>query len=137
MTSKEYKELVSGKKPSKYKNNKPSYYDPVIKRTLTFDSNKELRYYLVLRDREKKGEIDCIERQYKIEIQPAFTDSSGKKHRSINYLADFYYIELKRDDNGEIIDFIAHVVDVKGYKTEVYKLKKKLLAYKGIIIEEV
>ena len=137
MTSKEYRSYITGKKPSKYKNNKPSYYDPDLKEDLIFDSNKELRFYLVFKDRQKRGEIFNLQRQKKIEIQPAFTDSSGKRHRAISYIADFYYLETKRDNNGEFIDYIAHVVDVKGYKTEVYKLKRKLLAYRGIIIEEV
>ena len=29
------------------------------------------------------------------------------------------------------------IVDTKGYRTEVYKLKKKLMQYKGYDIEEI
>lgn len=116
------------KKP-KYNNNKPEYYDPDLKETIKFDSVKEFEYYLLLKDREKRGEIRHINRQYKIEIQPAFIDKQGNKIQAITYLADFYFYDrtLKA----------WRIIDVKGYKTEIYKLKKKLLAYKGIYIEEV
>lgn len=113
---------------SKYHNRKVEYYDPQLKKTITFDSEKERDYYLILKDRQKRGEIGYIWRQYEIEIQPGFTMPSGEKIRAITYIADFRYHDL---DGNE------HIVDVKGYKTEIYKLKKKLLAYKGIYIEEV
>ena len=120
------------KPKSKYNNNKPTYYDPDLKETLTFDSNKELSYYLLLKDRVKKGEISDLRRQYAIVIQPPFTDITGTKHRAITYKADFVYLDRLTDTE--------RYIDVKGSKstlTEVYKLKKKLLAYKNIIIEEV
>lgn len=116
-------------KKNKYNNNKPIYYDPDLKKKITFDSDKERDYYLILKDREKRGEIRHLNRQYTIEIQPAFTDKQGHKIRAITYKADFYFYDkiLKS----------WRIIDVKGYKTEIYKLKKKLLAYKGIYIEEV
>lgn len=113
---------------SKYHNRKVEYYDPQLKKTITFDSEKERDYYLILKDRQKRGEIGYIWRQLPIEIQPAFVDKYGNKIQAITYIADFAYNDL---------DGIEHIVDVKGYKTEIYKLKKKLLAYKGIYIEEV
>lgn len=113
---------------SKYHNRKVEYYEPQLKKTITFDSEKERDYYLILKDRQKRGEIGYIWRQYEIEIQPGFTMPSGEKIRAITYIADFRYHDL---------DGIEHIVDVKGYKTEIYKLKKKLLAYKGIYIEEI
>jgi hypothetical protein len=48
--------------------------------------------------------------------------------RAIKYRADFQYIE-----GGQIV-----VEDVKGRKTDVYKLKKKLFEYRyGMPIREV
>ena len=130
ISEEEYRALI-GTPPnkSKYKNNKPEYYDPDLKQLIKFDSNKERDYYLILKDRAKRGEIRHLQRQHTIEIQPAFTDKQGNKIRAITYKADFYFYDkiLKS----------WRVVDVKGFKTEVYKLKKKLLAYKGIYIEEV
>lgn len=108
---------------SKYNNSKVTYQG------LTFDSKKEFEYYLILKDKEKRGLAFNIKRQVPLEIQPAFTDKSGVKHRAITYKADFVYTDRV---SGEV-----KYIDVKGFRTEVYKLKKKLLAYKGIIIEEV
>ena len=113
---------------SKYNNQKPEYYDPDLKQSLKFDSKRELEYYLILKDKLKKGEIFRLQRQVKINIQPPFTTATGEKIQAINYLADFVYL----DKEGK-----THLVDVKGFKTDVYKLKKKLLAYRGFYIEEV
>ena len=129
LTVKEAKALgLISESKSKYNNQKPEYYDPDLKKKIKFDSNKELEYYLLLKDKLKKGEIFSLQRQVKINIQPPFTTPTGEKIRAIDYLADFVYL----DKNGK-----THVVDAKGFKTDVYKLKKKLLAYKGFYIEEV
>ena len=108
---------------SKYNNSKVRYQG------LTFDSKKEFEYYLILKDKEKRGLVFNIKRQVPLEIQPAFTDKTGVKHRSIIYKADFVYTDR--------LTGTTRYIDVKGFRTEVYKLKKKLLAYKNIIIEEV
>ena len=108
---------------SKYNNSKVRYQG------LTFDSKKEFEYYLLLKDKEKRGLVFNIKRQVPLEIQPAFTDKTGVKHRAIIYKADFVYTDR--------LTGTTRYIDVKGFKTEVYKLKKKLLAYKNIIIEEV
>jgi len=108
---------------SKYNNRKITYQG------LTFDSKKEFEYYLILKDKEKRGLVFNIKRQVPLEIQPAFTDKTGVKHRAIIYKADFVYTDR--------LTGTERYIDVKGFKTEVYKLKKKLLAYKNIIIEEV
>ena len=108
---------------SKYNNSKVTYQG------LTFDSKKEFEYYLLLKDKEKRGLVFNIKRHVPLEIQPAFTDKTGVKHRAITYKADFVYTDRV---SGKV-----KYIDVKGFRTEVYKLKKKLLAYKGIIIDEV
>lgn len=145
----DYQAFISGKtptekKPSKYHNEKPTAIDPRTGETIKFDSNKEMKFFFELLAREKAGEVFKIERQVEFEIQPAFTDATGKKHRPIKYVADFvYYERINPRRIGEKMvsdDIKAHIVDVKGSPktlTEVYKLKKKLLAYNGIIIEEV
>lgn len=130
ISEEEYRALIgTPPRKSKYNNEKPEYYDPDLKQLIKFDSNKELEYYLILKDRAKRGEIRHLQRQYTIEIQPAFTDKQGNKIKAITYKADFYFYDK--------ILKAWRVIDVKGFKTEVYKLKKKLLAYKGIYIEEV
>ena len=108
---------------SKYNNNKIKYQG------LTFDSKKEFEYYLILKDKEKRGLVFNLKRQVPLEIQPAFVDKTGVKHMAIIYKADFVYTDR--------LTGTERYIDVKGFRTEVYKLKKKLLAYKNIIIEEV
>jgi len=135
----DYQKLVGAPGKSKYNNNKPTFYDADKRETLTFDSNKELEYYLLLKGRQKRGEIKDLERQVSFEIQPGFTMPSGEKIRAITYIADFVYLE-KNNDPDIALKYTRRIIDVKGSPktlTEVYKLKKKLLAYKGIYIEEV
>ena len=123
MSERELAGLLGKPQSSKYHNNKPTYKGE------TFDSKKELDYYLILKDRERRGEIKNLARQTVYEIQPSFKDKDGKTIRAINYKADFSYYDLTDEQ--------YHIIDVKGFKTEVYKLKKKLLAFRGIYIEEV
>ena len=123
LTVEEYRALLARSEArSKYNNRKADF------RGESFDSEKERDYYILLLDREKRGEITDLQRQVVITIQKSFETPSGEKYRAITYKADFVY----KDKLGQ-----THIVDVKGYKTEVYKLKKKLLAYQGFYIEEV
>lgn len=135
LSKEEARALGLAPKASKYNNDKPTYYDPELKETLIFDSKKEFEYYLILKDRVKRGEIYDLKRQEPIEIQPAFMDPQGVKYQAIIYKADFAYKEIAHYKN--IYGYTQHYIDVKGYKTEIYKLKKKLLAYRGYYIEEV
>ena len=151
MTEEEYQELIKGrkaaqKKPPKYRNRKVTITDPKTGEEITFDSQKECDYYFELLAREKAGEICRIKRQVEFLIQEGFTDQKGKKYRPIKYIADFCFVEIKEKkigtENGIIKEneYIPHFVDVKGGKatqTAVYKLKRKMLAYRGVIIEEV
>ena len=94
---------------------------------IRFDSKKEANYYTYLKILRDSGKIWNLELQKKFVLQDKFT-LNGKTYRAINYIADFVY----EDDNG------MHVVDTKGYRTEVYKIKKKMFAYKyQIEIEEI
>ena len=118
-----YKKLMNHSidyKQSKYKNKK------VIYNGIKFDSQKERNYYIKLKLLEEKGIISNLKLQVKFELQPSFK-FNGKTIRSINYIADFTYIQ----DNK------LHIVDTKGVRTEVYKIKKKMMQYKGYEIEDV
>lgn len=83
---------------------------------ITFDSKKEARRYKELRLMERAGEITDLELQPRFRLQEGFTDGSGKRQRPIDYIADFMYTEKG----------IRVVEDVKGKKTQVYGIKKKL-----------
>ena len=95
----------------------------------TFDSIREKNYYIKLKLLEKAGKIKELELQKEYELQPSFK-LNNKTSRKITYRADFTY-KTTEDDK-------LHVVDVKGFRTDVYKLKKKLFEYKyRIEIEEI
>lgn len=86
---------------------------------IEFDSRKEADRYCILHLLEKAGKISNLVIQPKYELQPSYR-KNGKAIRKIEYIADFEYME-----NGQLV-----IEDVKGYKTDVYKLKKKLFEYK-------
>lgn len=93
---------------------------------ITFDSRHEAKRYAVLKLLERDGAISDLRRQVKYELVPAF-DLDGKHYRSITWIADFVYTE-----NGKEV-----VEDCKGYRTDVYKLKRKLFAHRyGVSIRE-
>jgi len=100
---------------SKYYNKK------VIYDGISFDSQKECKRYKVLKFREKAGEIMCLELQPKFLLQETFK-ANGETHRAISYKADFKYFDIL--ENKLIVE------DVKGFITDVYKIKKKLFLYK-------
>ena len=81
-----------------------------------FDSKKEANRYCELKLLEKGKVISNLELQPKFELAEGFR-YQGKKYQAINYIADFKYVE----ENG-----IEVIEDVKGMKTDVYNIKKKL-----------
>lgn len=99
---------------SKYHNRK------VMVDGVTFDSKREARRYCELKVRADAGEIAGLVLQPRFELQPGF-EKGGKKYRKIEYVADFMYTDLEIEE--------TFVEDVKGMKTDVYKLKKKLFEY--------
>lgn len=109
-------------KQNKYKNKKVQYDE------MTFDSKKEYSYYLKYKLMEQAGEIHDLKMQVPFTLIETFK-LQDKTYRKTIYKADFTFI----DKEGKY-----HVIDVKGIRTDVYKLKKKLMAWKyGIEIEEV
>lgn len=86
---------------------------------VAFDSKKEAERYVELKLLEKSGIICELKLQPRYELIPAYT-LNNKKVRKVEYVADFEYAEKGK---GVVIE------DVKGMKTEVYKLKKKLFEY--------
>ncbi len=87
---------------------------------ITFDSQAEATRYGVLKVIQASGLITGLRLQVPYQITV-----NGKK--VCRYVADFVYIE-----NGKEV-----VEDVKGMKTPVYNLKKKLMeAVLGVVIFE-
>lgn len=93
---------------------------------ITFDSRRESDRYLVLKGMEEDGSIEDLRRQVRYELVPAF-DVDGRHYRPVYYVADFVY----RKDGREVVE------DVKGMRTDVYRLKSKLFARRyGMNISE-
>lgn len=103
------------KKPNKYRNKK------ILIDGKKFDSIKEGNRYKELKLLQKIGKISELRLQPTYLLQDSFK-IENKTIRAIKYIADFEYID---NETGEKI-----VEDVKGVKTDVYKLKKKLFQHK-------
>lgn len=109
---------------------------------IVFDSRKEARYYLYLRQRLCDGEISDLRRQVPYELVPAVyreetvhlktKDKTVRKivQRPVRYIADFVYVDVKTGT--------PQVIDCKGVRTKEYLIKKKMmLAFHGIEVIEV
>lgn len=91
---------------------------------IIFDSKREADRYCELKLMERAGEIKDLRLQVPFVLIPK---QNGE--RAITYRADFVYMDRK----GHKV-----VEDAKGVRTEVYKLKRKLMQYMhGIKIKEV
>ena len=112
---------------------------------IVFDSAKEARYYLYLKQREREGEISSLNMQVPFEIIPAVYGTKVKHlktkdkeeryciQRATHYVADFVYI-ITATGRQEVVDVKSEITR----KNPEYRLKKKLrLAVKGIEILEV
>ncbi len=86
---------------------------------IIFDSKKEAKRYCELKLLLKAKKIKNLTLQPAFRLQPKFK-KNGATTREIRYVADFMYT----DENGKIV-----VEDVKGMKTDVYKIKKKMFDY--------
>jgi len=104
------------KKKPKYNNKK------VIIDNITFHSTKEGKRYLDLKILLRVGKIFDLKLQPKFLLHDSFR-YQGKTERKIHYIADFSYIENKK----------VIIEDVKGKKTEVYKIKRKMFLMKYVI----
>ena len=94
---------------------------------IMFDSAKEAKRYSTLKLMEKAGIISNLELQKKFVLIPAQKKNGKVIERACTYTADFCYMQ-----DGQYV-----VEDCKGMRTEVYKIKKKLMLYTyGIEIQE-
>ena len=116
---------------------------------IRFDSRKEAKRYVQLMHAMRLGAIKDLRLQVDFTIQEAYTDCQGKRIRAIRYRADFAYkltgllpFSISAEDRDVWSRYIMSgtetvIEDVKGVKTQAYKLKEKLMAQKGISIREI
>lgn len=88
---------------------------------IPFASKRESNRYKELKILEAAGVISDLQLQPRFELQPSFVHD-GKKVEPIVYVGDFQYTD---NESGLTI-----LEDSKGFKTDVYRLKKKLLLFK-------
>lgn len=100
---------------NKYKNKK------IVIDGIEFDSRLEANRYCQLKILERAREIKDLRRQVEFIIQPSYK-KNNKTIRAIKYIADFVYYDVKKKKT--IIE------DTKGFKNEVYRIKKKIFEYK-------
>jgi hypothetical protein len=114
---------VPGVHPRKNKYGNTKVIDPVHGR---FDSKREYKRWLHLLELQALNVIGDLQRQVRYPLKV-----DGEHCLKVTtYIADFVY---RMVETGEVV-----VEDAKGFKTETYKLKKKLmLALHGIEISEV
>lgn len=110
---------LGGKKGNKYHAQKAGGYA----------SRKEYRRARELRIMQRAGIISGLREQVPYELIPAQRDANGKLlERACTYVADFVYT----DEHGNTV-----VEDTKGVRTDVYRIKRKLMLQRyGIIISE-
>lgn len=87
---------------------------------IVFDSKKEAERYKELSFLQKTGEIKRLILQPKFVLQEGFS-VDGKRYREISYVADFMYVDK---DGTRVVE------DTKGFRTDVYAIKKKLFLKK-------
>jgi hypothetical protein len=105
--------------PGKYGNVQKAASDGKV-----FASKRECRRYEELLLLAKMGKITDLQCQVPFEVIP-----KQKGERVCRYIADFVF----RDEDDKL-----HVEDAKGFKTEGYRVRRKLmLFFHGIKIEEV
>jgi len=85
---------------------------------IVFSSKKERRRHALLLLLVKSGAVTNLELQPRFLLMPGF-QFMGRAVRKLEYIADFQY-----DMDGKHI-----VEDVKGYKTEPYRMKAKLFQH--------
>ena len=97
---------------------------------ITFASRHEASRYAELKLLERAGLISGLQLQRVYTLIGAQKDKTGKViEHPVKYIADFVY----KDADGKTV-----VEDAKGVRTDVYKIKRKLmLSIYGIRIQEV
>ena len=102
--------------------------------TIRFDSKKEAARFKVLQAMVYSEEIRDLKLQPHFTLQEGFKTLDGESVKAIVYVADFSYYKRSSDADGW--EFI--VEDVKGQKTDVYKIKKKMMQdVYGITVQEI
>lgn len=88
---------------------------------ITFASRKEADRYAILKILEKGNLVKDLELQKRFLIVPSIANNYGQKEKAAYYVADFYYYDVEKGH------YVAE--DVKGMRTPLYKLKRKMMIF--------
>lgn len=113
------KRVIYGNDKAKWKPNKYGARKVMVGGNV-FDSAKEAARFRDLKQQEVVGFISNLELQPCFVLQEGFTHGENT-YKPIEYYADFRYVNKE----GKVI-----VEDTKGFRTETYLLKKKMLLKK-------
>lgn len=113
---------------------------PTVIDGIRFASKKEARRYGELRLLAKAGQVRSLilQPRYGLYVSPFLREgvALGELIKCGDYVGDFQYEESDRGYGG--VKWTKVVEDTKGFRTDVYKLKKKWVeALYGIVIREV
>ena len=117
LSAKQYRDMLAGKvvpKENKYHAKKTEVNGVV------FDSKFEGDRWKELCIMEQSGLISNLQRQVRFILQENFINNVGEKVRSISYIADAYYYDVKKKK------WVVEDAKSPATRTEVYKIKKKL-----------
>ena len=95
---------------------------------IKFHSTKEARRYVVLRDLQAAGRICNLEMQVPYVLMGKDGPLKTPTGRDMRYILDFRYVDWDRD--GRTI-----LEDVKGWQTDVSKIKLAIMAAQGDPVE--
>lgn len=96
---------------------------------ITFASRAEARRYGELKILERAGKVSALQLQVPFVLAPAvLIRGANRKSPAIRYFADFVYMSA----GGDVI-----IEDVKGMLTPAYRIKRHLMALRGLHITEV
>lgn len=129
--------LAEGQKASKYHNRHTERVAP-SGTVIRFDSQREARRYDNLMAWQKTGEIKDLRLQVDFTLQEAYTDTEGRRVRSIRSRADFTYLRRAMGREGHTWTLVVEDIKSRGTRTKDYLLKRKLMKERfGIDVVEV
>lgn len=97
---------------------------------IKFDSKREAKRWSELQLLERAGEISNLQRQVPFPLFGRDDPIQTPTGRQMRYIADFVYTD-NRLSGATVVE------DAKGWATDVYKIKKAILAAQGVEVKEV
>ena len=96
-----------------------------------FHSIRERNRYIVLKEKQDKGQIKDLRMQVAF-VLAAAVELDGRKRPALKYVADFVYDDVTSSNTIRVVE------DSKGFRTADYRIKRHLMmSVHGIEVKEV